>query len=254
MSNFARALIKQIIKIPPHALATFKKTIIHPFEFFRSNALEWDFKYFGACLAVLAFLFSYTIPAQEYSENWLMKWIIQIPVNKVTGLLSRGVIIFLSIYWMVPVFLRVIPFSFFSGFRKFTPHIKVFIYSFGTVYLTVSFILIGEHMVTIPFGQLSTLEAWKDTMIESKELEKKLLKRGSYIGGKQNEGPEEKFWQKSQRYARFGAEAQSAFWAKLSNFQGSLLIFMVVYGYVYPLFCLAIIHFDRAERGTSIIV
>lgn len=248
MLNFMQdltAFIKEIIKIPPQALATFRMTILHPFEFFTRDTLRWDLKYFGACLAVIAFLFSYTIPAQEYAENWLMKWIIQIPIDKITGLLSKGGIIFLSIFWMVLVFLSFIPFSLYSGFGKFIPHVKVSIYSFGTVYLTVSLILIAEHMVTIPFGQLSTLDAWKNTMIESQEMEKRLLKEDFYIGKKQKETSEENFWQKAQLYALFGVEAQSTFWPRLSHFQHYLFMFLVIYGSLYPLFCLAITHFNK---------
>ena len=78
MESFVNDVInffKEVFNIPPEALATYSRVNMHPFSFFNNQALDWDFHYFGAGLALAAFLFCYITPVQEYSGSLLVKWL-----------------------------------------------------------------------------------------------------------------------------------------------------------------------------------
>lgn len=245
MESFANDLVaffNEIINLPPKTFATYIQIMFFPFAFFNSWTLDWDFKYFGAGLALVAFLFCYTMPSKEYSKNILMKWLLQIPMSKLMGLVSKGGILYLSLFWLTFGLLSFLPFSLFSGANSFIPHLKVMVYSFGTIYLTVSFCLMAEHLVMIAIRQVSILKAWKVTMAESKKLKNTLQNCHSRIEKGTKSKANETFWKCSKRYANFGVDASASFWPKLLQFQTILIVILIAYVFAYPLFCLSIVH------------
>lgn len=241
-TNDLVAFLKEIINLPPKTFATYIQIMFFPFSYFNNWALDWGFKYFGAGLTLIAFLFCYTIPSKEYSKNPLIKWLMQIVMSKLMGLVSKGGILYLSAFWFIPGILCFPPFSLFSGANSFIPHLKVLVHSLGTIYLTVSFCLIVEHLVMRAIRQVSILEAWKVTMAESKKLENTLENSLSRIEKDKKREVGETLWQRSKRYADFGVEASASFWPKLSQFQYTLVVILIVYGFAHPLFCLSIVH------------
>ena len=240
--NDVVAFLHEVINLPPETFVTYVQMMFFPFSYFNNWELDWGIEYFGSGLALIAFLFSYTIPSKEYSKNPLAKWLMQIPMSKLMGLLSKGGILYLSMLWFLPGILCFLPFSLFSGADSFIPHLKALVHSIGTVYLTVSFFLTAEHLVMKTIKQVSILEAWKTTMAESKESEH--TTRNDVLRTKRHSKKVagETFWERSNRYADSGVEASSPFWDRISKFQNTMVVMLIVYGSAHPLFCLSILH------------
>jgi hypothetical protein len=245
MESFASdffAIVKEVLNVPPDAVATYFKINLHPFTFFNNQTFDWNLGYFGTGIGIAGFVFCFALPAQEYSKNRLIKWLIQIPVNKVKGLVSKGAILFISLLWLLPSLLSSVPFLLFSGGGSMILHLKSLVYCVGTVCFTVSFILMGEYLVMAPMKSPSILRKWKNIIEKSKEEEAALWNNTSQAKEEKEEAQGETFFQLSNRVAKFGVKAAAPFWPELFGFQRCLVIFLVIYCFVYPLFCLSIVH------------
>ena len=233
----------EIISIPPKVFTVYFKIMFHPFSYFNNPELELDFvfKYFGAGLTLIAFLFNYTTPSKEYSDNKFIKWIIQIPISKLKGLISKGGVIYLTVLSSIPVFLFYLIFYLFSGNNSFKLYFDVLLFALGTIYLTVSFLIMAENLVMKGFGKLSILEAWKTTMAEGMELENNFKNNPLPIEDDKKEDKKISFWQAVVKRAEFGTIAASPFQQKISGIQSIFVNILMMYGFLYPFFCLFIL-------------
>ena len=163
---------KLIYDLPRTTFVTYTQVMFDPFSFFGSWNHGWGKGYFIAGLTVSSFLFKYSIPREELSKNPVVKWLLQIPMSKLKGYVSKGGILYLSAFWFI-VGTATFPFFYLlPGENVFRTHLQVLIHCLATVYLTVGLVLIVEHLIMRAVGRKSILLTWKITMIEGKATEK----------------------------------------------------------------------------------
>jgi hypothetical protein len=236
------AFLKQIITIQPGVLKTYRKIILHPINVYSDVNLKWDKKYFTASLALMAFIFAYAIPVLDYTESGFLQCIIQTAVDKTVGILSKGSILYLSVLYMIFSFLLVVPFFIFSKFRKIKTCINIILYAFGTIYLTVSFILIFEHVAMMPFQQHSILLQWKDNLSDSIILEPESSQTISQRVDQPDRTEKISFFQKGIAYSKFGTDIAARYLSHLARHQYFLIMTLYLCALIYPLFCVIFFH------------
>ena len=239
--------VKQIISIPPAVLRTYKEINFHPFRFYSQDSLDWNKKYFFTSLAAIAFLVSYTLPVEEFSESGLFLGIFEILMGKIKEIISKGAVLYLSLLFLLIDLVIIVSFCLFKKTCRIKNCMKIVLYSLGTVYLTVNFILIFEHFAVIPFEQDSILTTWKTnlTNAESSEIPDEEC---IYYRVWQSETAKLPFLEKYQQYAESGLKEGVRFLCAISSFQHALIMGLIFYSLLYPLFGFAVYYFRKPRK------
>ena len=219
----------------------YSKMLFSPEVLFNPAPVEWNTHYLLTALSFASFTFSFLIPSREFTANRWFSWLIKIPMSKIMDLISRTSVLLVT---LVPYFIYFVIFlvayligCLFFKYVNFLPYLMLLTYSICTLYITFSFILLIEHVMSLAWGHTSILKTFEEVADRHHQPTERVIRRMGYLRKVNSNSYKSKLKRFETKHSRKSKESGSILFGILLGYQKWILI-LIFMGMAYPFYCL----------------